>query len=102
MKYYIVVIEWNYPTESGRDIIDDFDTIEMARRVAKEQVDKEYDNFLEVNDGHLGIHGPLLDDNHEIEGYGLNTEEDHILVQLDNADNMYFRSRIIEMDTNLI
>ena len=22
MKYYIIITEWNYPTESGRDIID--------------------------------------------------------------------------------
>ena len=31
MKYYIIITEWNYPTESGRDIIDTtFDTRQEA------------------------------------------------------------------------
>jgi hypothetical protein len=53
MTYYIVVNEWNYPTESGRDIIGDFDTIEEAEQVASQQVEEERDNFLLVNKGEI-------------------------------------------------
>ena len=29
MKYYIVVNEWKYPTETGREIVGDFDIRKM-------------------------------------------------------------------------
>ena len=87
MKYYIIVTEWDYPTESGRDIIDDFNTIEMARRVAKEEVDKECNNFLERN---ICIKGEIIKNN-EIIGYQVYTK-----------DGRYFRSRIIEINDSEI
>ena len=32
MIYYLVLNEWNYPFESGREILGDFDTLEEAEQ----------------------------------------------------------------------
>jgi hypothetical protein len=48
-KYYIVVTEWLYPTESGRDLCGDYDTYEQAMEVAKQLVEAERkDNWCEA------------------------------------------------------
>lgn len=44
--YYIVSEEWLYPTESGRDLVDDFDTYEDALLAAKKKCEEEMYNFL--------------------------------------------------------
>lgn len=44
-KYYIVVTEWNYPTDSGRDVIGDFDSMDEALVRCFELCDDELDNF---------------------------------------------------------
>lgn len=44
-KYYIVVTEWNYSTESGRDVIGDFDSRDEALVKCFELCDDELDNF---------------------------------------------------------
>lgn len=94
MKYYIVVIEWNYPTESGRDIIDDYDTLEEAREAAKEQYENEFQNFKEVNDGniYMAACGETVDRHtQECTGFVLNSSEYE-------DENMWFRSRIITVE----
>ena len=47
-KYYIVVTEWLYPTESGRDVITDFDTKEEALVKCFELCDDELDNYAQA------------------------------------------------------
>ena len=47
-KYYIVVTEWLYPTESGRDVITDFDTKDEALVKCFELCDDELDNYSQV------------------------------------------------------
>lgn len=44
-RYYIAIEEWLYPTESGREFIDDFDTFEDAVKCAKELCESETYNF---------------------------------------------------------
>ena len=47
--YYIVVTEWLYPTESGRELCDDYDTYERALEVARQLVeDERRDNWSEA------------------------------------------------------
>ena len=46
--YFMVVSEWNYPTESGRDFECDFDTLEEAKNRAKELCLSERSNFAEA------------------------------------------------------
>lgn len=44
--YYILVEEWLYPTESGREVHDDYDSYEAALAKAKEFCEDEMYNFL--------------------------------------------------------
>ena len=44
-KYYVLVEEWLYPTESGRDFVEDCDTIEEAVEIATEKCVEEVYNF---------------------------------------------------------
>ena len=44
-KYYIVVAEWLYPTESGRDVITDFDIKDEALVRCFELCEDELDNY---------------------------------------------------------
>lgn len=39
--YYVVITEWLYPTESGRDLCGDYDTYEQALNVSRQLVDDE-------------------------------------------------------------
>ena len=49
MKYYIIITEWNYPTESGRDIIDTtFDTRQEAEEEARIRLMYEDDNYYNI------------------------------------------------------
>lgn len=40
-RYYIVVEEWNYPTESGRELVGDYDTMAQALNAAKRKCEVE-------------------------------------------------------------
>lgn len=44
-KYYIVVTEWLYPDESGREVITDFDNKDEALTRCFELCDDELDNY---------------------------------------------------------
>lgn len=47
-KYYIVVTEWKYPTETGREIIGDFDSRDEALLRGFELAESELDYFEQV------------------------------------------------------
>lgn len=47
-KYFIVVTEWNYPVESGRDVDTDYDTKEEAVERCKELCEQELPTFSQV------------------------------------------------------
>ena len=86
MKYYVVINEWNYPTESGRSFIGDYDSKEEAFYVSEEEYNEEYNNFLEVNKGKI-YHKTS---GRSEDGYILNSSEF-------KEKNMYFLSRVIEV-----
>lgn len=57
-NYYIIVSEWNYPAESGRDVYSDtFDKKEDAFSKAKELAEGEVDNCEYLN-GYIDEHKP--------------------------------------------
>lgn len=89
MKYFIVVCEWNYPTESGRDIIGDYDTRKEAERAAKKEYDDEFDNFQTVTNGlYREACGPYHDEQGNVEGYQLHSSQWE-------SEDFVFRSEII-------
>lgn len=47
-RYYIVVTEWLYPTESGREIFNDFDDYDEALETAYNLVQDEIENYTEA------------------------------------------------------
>lgn len=89
MEYYIVINEWNYPTESGREFIDDFDTIQEAETCAESECDKELDNFIEAcGDYYREGSGRTVNEYLDCIGYELNSSSDE-------NNNYFFRSAII-------
>ena len=46
--YYIIVTEWNYPTESGHDIYDYYDSLDVTKAWVEKIGDNEWGNFQEV------------------------------------------------------
>ena len=46
--YYIILTEWNYPTESGHDIYDYYGNLEATKYWVKKIGDNEWNNFQEV------------------------------------------------------
>ena len=91
MKYYIVFNEWNYPTESGREYIGDYDTREEAETVVTTQGMDEWDNFLEVNGDIYREASGLYHNDDGIAGYMIHSSQYE-------EEDMYFRSYIIEID----
>ena len=91
MEYYILVNEWNYPTESGRDIIGDFDTREEAAQEAESQYKAEYDNFLDVNHGEIYQMACGKDVNHLGETIGYSLHSSSI-----EEEDFFFQSVIIK------
>jgi hypothetical protein len=88
MKYYLVVNEWNYPDESGRDFVGDYDSKEEAFKASEKEYNREYDIFLEVNKGEIYSEACGESDL----GYILNSSKFE-------EENMYFLSRVIEIET---
>ena len=93
MKYYIVMNEWNYPTESGRKFIGDFDDIQDAEYHAKDECEREYDNFLLNTDGNYYREGSgrIWNAYLDCEGYIMHSS------QYENKD-FFFRSSIIKRE----
>jgi hypothetical protein len=93
MKYYIVMNEWNYPTESGRDFVGDYDTREEAVAAAEAEYEKEKDNFFEVTSGgwYNDACGQFNNEDGSIAGFMMHSS------QWEDFDIM-FRSVIIERE----
>ena len=90
MEYYIVVNEWNYPTESGRVIIGDVDDALEAEAIAKEEYEKEYNNFLDNVSGDIWNEGcgRLVNEYMDCVGYTLRSTD----------GELFFRSTIIKRE----
>ena len=47
-RYFVVFSEWLYPTESGRDFVGDYDTLEEALAACEESCNEEVENYGRV------------------------------------------------------
>ena len=90
MEYYIVINEWNYPTNSGREFLGDYDIESEAEDIAKQEYEKEYDNFLDNVDGDIWNEGSgrMVNEYMDCEGYVLRS----------NQKELFFRSIIIKRE----
>ena len=82
-----MVTEWLYPTESGREVITDFDTKDEALTRCFEICDDELDNYWEncgdyLNPGHFAA-----DDG--VEGV--------IITAKNGLDEWFFQAKVIEV-----
>lgn len=92
MKYYIVFNEWNYPTESGREYIGDYDTRAEAEIVVTTQGMDEWDNFQEVTGGlYREASGLFHNEDDSIAGYQIHSSQWE-------EEDFCFRSVIIERE----
>lgn len=87
-KYYIVVTEWLYPTESGRDVITDFDTKDEALVRCFELCDDELDNYGLVCGDYLAP------EQYEDEDGGTGV----IVTAKNGLDEWYFKAKVIEVN----
>ena len=88
MKYFIVVEEWNYPYESGREIAEIYDTYDEALEKAKSLCEDEMDNFCD------NIGGDCLNPE-ELGGVNKGV----IITSKMGLDNFYYACRIFEVDS---
>lgn len=86
-KYYIVVAEWLYPTESGRDVIIDADTKDEALVRCFELCDDELDNYGQVCGDYLAPEQYKDKDGNE----GV------VITSKNGLDDWYFKVKIIEV-----
>lgn len=85
MEYFIVINEWNYPVESGREIVEDFDDIESAIYQTKSECAIELETFEKVCNGHCKF-GKMVDNYGNTIGFIL------------RKDDFFFRSVIIKRE----
>lgn len=88
MRYFIVHEEWNYPTESGREFVDDFDTYDKALAKAMQLCEDEMQNFCD------SIKGDCLDPE-ELGG----PNKGVILTSKMGLDPFYYACRITEIES---
>ena len=88
MKYFVVVEEWNYPCESGRNIVDDFDTYDEALAKSMDMCENEMDNFCD------NIKGDCLNPE-EMSG----DERGVIITSKMGLDKFYYACRIFEINS---
>ena len=86
-KYYIVVTEWLYPDESGREVITDFDTKDEALTRCFELCDDELDNYGLVCGDYLAPE--QYKDKNGVEGVIITTKN--------GLDDWYFKAKIVEV-----
>ena len=86
-KYYIVVTEWLYPTESGREVITDFDTKDEALVRCFELCDDELDNYWKTC-------GDYLTPGHFTNEDG---NEGVIITAKNGLDEWFFQAKVIEV-----
>ena len=76
MKYFIVMNEWNYPTESGREFVGDYSTEGEAVLAAEAEYNKELDNFQEVtHDFYSEASGVFNNDDGSIAGFIMHSSQ---------------------------
>lgn len=86
-KYYIVMAEWLYPTESGREFFGDFDSKDEALTRCFEVCDDELDVYSSEC-------GDYLTPSHYIDDDG---SEGVIISAKNGLDDWYFKVKIIEV-----
>ena len=88
--YYIVVTEWLYPTESGRDLCGDYDTYEQSLEVARQLVeDERRDNWSEATH----TDPPTIEFNIDSNGY--------IITDKSGLEEWWFQAKIIKVNYGL-
>jgi hypothetical protein len=88
--YYIVVTEWLYPTESGRDLCNDCDTYEQALETARQLVeDERRDNWSEATH----TDPSTIDFNRDSNGY--------IITDKSGLEDWWFQAKIIKVNYGL-
>ena len=86
-KYYIVVTEWLYPNESGREVITDFDTKDEALVKCFELCDDELDNYSQVCGDYL-----TPEQYKDVEG-----NEGVAITPKNGLDEWFFQAKVIEV-----
>jgi hypothetical protein len=88
--YYVVVTEWLYPTESGRDLCGDYDTYEQALEVARQLVeDERRDNWFDAT----CTDPSTIDFNNDSNGY--------IITVKNGLEEWWFQAKIIKVNYGL-
>ena len=86
-KYYIVVTEWLYPTESGREVITDFDT-----------KDEAFVRCFELCDDELDVYSSECGDYLAPEQYEDKDGNEGVVITSKNGlDDWYFKAKIVEV-----
>ena len=89
-KYYIVVDEWNYPNESGHNIIDDFDTEKDAMECAFNSINFESVNFKNNCGDALPIN--------EVKPFGKDEYRGYIITPKNCSDPYFYFVKVIEVN----
>lgn len=85
--YYIVMEEWNYPCESGRNFVKDYDTFDEAMNCARKRCEEEETNFCEN----------VKEDCLPAESFGGPGEDSGFIVTTRmGLDDFYYRCIVIE------
>lgn len=90
MKYYVMVEEWNYPTESGVNVFEAtymVDELKNALTVARLKCEVERDNFFE---------------NTKLDATPLNLIDEgkgYIITDKNGLEDFYYAVRLVEMNT---
>jgi hypothetical protein len=88
--YYVVITEWLYPTESGRDLGGDYDTYDEALNVARQLVEDECrDNWSEATH----TDPSTIDFNSDSNGY--------IITDKSGLEDWWFQAKIIKVGYGL-
>lgn len=89
-SYYLVVEEWNYPTESGRNILDDFDTESDAMDCALKSANFEKQNFVDNCGDARNIEEMIQLYDNEYPGY--------IITPKNCSDPFFYVTKVIEVN----
>jgi hypothetical protein len=88
-KYYIVVTEWLYPTESGREVMSDWNTFEEALNECHTLVLEEVYNYTDVT-------------NCDPTPITLNSNQNgYLITDGKGLEDWWFQAKIIEIDYGL-
>jgi hypothetical protein len=91
-KYYIIVTEWLYPTESGRDIGCDYDTLNEALEECKKIVESEINTYSKTcNTDPTPINS--FKKNGNINGY--------LITAKNGLDEWWFQAKVVEVSYGL-